>query len=83
MKMYVAISSGKAVSIFGAEDVDEPAMIDDQKGSMRSDLKVRVGPGKPMWNGKSAIEEREGARPEMMISIALTDGSSPEGLRSR
>jgi hypothetical protein len=36
------------------------AIIDDQDGSMRSDLKVLVDTdGKPLWDGKSAIEVRE------------------------
>ena len=35
-------------------------MIDDQEGSMRSDLKVLVDmDGKPLWDGKSAIQVRE------------------------
>ncbi len=35
-------------------------MIDDQEGSVRSDLKVLVDvDGKPLWDGKSAIQVRE------------------------
>jgi hypothetical protein len=35
-------------------------MIDDQEGSMRSDLKVLVDADrKPLWDGKVAIEVRE------------------------
>ena len=61
MKTYVASIGGKAVLAFRAEDDDEAhAMIDDQEGSMRSDLKVLVGTdGKPLWDGKSAIQVRE------------------------
>ena len=58
MNTYVALIAGKAVLAFRAEDDDEArAMVDDQAGSMRSDLKVLVGTdGKPLWDGKSAIE---------------------------
>ena len=51
MKTYVAITGGKAVLVFRAEDDDEArGMIDDQEGSMRSDLKVLVGTdGKSLW----------------------------------
>jgi hypothetical protein len=36
------------------------AIIDDQDGGMRSDLRVLVDTdGKPLWDGKSAIEARE------------------------
>jgi len=61
MNTYVAIIGGEAVLAFRAEDDDEArAMIDDQEGSMRSDLKVLLGAdGKPLWDGKSAIEARE------------------------
>ena len=41
------------------------AMIDDQEGSMRSDLKVLVdADGKPLWDGKSAIQVREATAAE-------------------
>ena len=58
MNTYVAIIGGKAVLTFRAVDDDQArAMI---KGSMRSDLKVLVGTdGKPLWDGKSAIQVRE------------------------
>ena len=61
MNTYVAIIGGKAVLAFRAEDDDEArAMINDQGGSMRSDLKVLLGAdGKPLWDGKSVIEVRE------------------------
>jgi hypothetical protein len=61
MKTYVAMIGGKAVLAFRAEDDDQArAIIDDQDGSMRSDLKVLVDTdGKPLWDGKSAIEVRE------------------------
>ena len=61
MKTYAARIGGKAVLAFRAEDDDEArAIIDDEKGSMRSDLKVLVGmDGKPLWDGESAVEVRE------------------------
>ena len=61
MNTYVATINGKAVLAFRAEDDDEArAIIDDEEGSMRSDLKVLVGmDGKPLWDGESAIEARE------------------------
>ena len=61
MKTYVARIGGKAVMAFRAQDDDQArAIIDDQDGSMRSDLKVLVGTdGKPLWDGKSPIEVRE------------------------
>jgi hypothetical protein len=61
MNTYVAIISGKAVLTFRAVDDDQAhAMIDDQEGSVRSDLKVLVDmEGKPLWDGKSAIQVRE------------------------
>lgn len=61
MKTYVASIGGKAVLAFRAEDDDQArAIIDDDEGSMRSDLKVLVGTnGKPLWDGKSAIDARE------------------------
>jgi hypothetical protein len=61
MKTYVASIGGKAVLAFRAVDDDEAhAMIDDQEGSMRSDLKVLLGTdGKPLWDGKSAIQVQE------------------------
>ena len=57
MKTYVASIGGNAVLAFRAEDDDNArAMIDDQEGGMRSDLKALVGAdGKPLWDGKSAI----------------------------
>jgi hypothetical protein len=61
MKTYVASIGEKAVLAFRAEDDDKArAMIDDQEGGMRSDLKALVGEdGKPLWDGKSAIEAQE------------------------
>ena len=61
MNTYVAIIGGKAVLTFHAVDDDQArAMIDDKKGSMRSDLRVLVGSdGKPLWDGKSPIQVRE------------------------
>ncbi len=55
MNTYVAIIDGKAVLAFRAEDDDQArAIIDDEHGSMRSDLKVlldtsgnRYGTGSP------------------------------------
>jgi len=61
MNTYVAIIGAKAVLVFRAEDDDQArTVIDDQHGSMRSDLKVLVDTdGKPLWDGKSPIEARE------------------------
>ena len=61
MNTYVAMIGGKAVLTFRAVDDDQAhAMIDDQEGSVRSDLKVLVDmDGKPLWDGKSAIQVRE------------------------
>jgi hypothetical protein len=61
MNTYVAIIGGKAVLTFRAVDDDQAhAMIDDQEGSVRSDLKVLVdSDGKTLWDGKSAIQVRE------------------------
>jgi hypothetical protein len=46
---------------YAAVDDDQAhAMIDGQEGSVRSDLKVLVDmDGKPLWDGKSAIQVRE------------------------
>ena len=59
MKTYVASIGGKAVLAFRAEDDDKArAMIDDR--GIRSDLKALVGEdGKPLWDGKSAIQAQE------------------------
>ena len=61
MKTYVARIGGDAVLAFRAEDDDEArAMIDDQEGGIRSDLKALVGAdGKPLWDGKAAIQAQE------------------------
>jgi hypothetical protein len=61
MKTYVAFVGEKAVLAFRAEDNDQAhAMIDDEEGSIRSDLKVLIGADeKPLWDGKSAIRVRE------------------------
>ena len=51
---------------FRAEDDDEArAMIDDQEGGIRSDLKALVGAdGKLLWDGKSAIQAKEATAAE-------------------
>jgi hypothetical protein len=61
MNTYVAIINGKAVLAFRAEDDDEArAIIEDEGGSMRFDLRALAGmDGKSLWDGKSAIEVRE------------------------
>ena len=66
MNTHVAIIGGKAILTFRAVDDDQArAMIDDQEGSMRSDLKVLVDTdGKPLWDGKSAIQVREATAAE-------------------
>jgi hypothetical protein len=81
MKTYVAIIGGKAVLAFRAEDDDEArAIIDDDEGSMRSDLKVLVDTdGKPLWDGKSVIQVREAtaaqhAEWEQSRDQAISDG---------
>ena len=44
MNTYVAIINGKAVLVFRAEDDDEArAIIEDEGGSMRSDLRALAG----------------------------------------
>jgi hypothetical protein len=61
MQTYVASIGGKAILAFRAEDDDKArAMIDDQEGGMRSDLKALVAAdGKPLWDGQSAIQAQE------------------------
>jgi hypothetical protein len=61
MKTYVACIGEEAVLAFRAENDDEAhAMIDDEEGSLRSDLKVLVGTDeKPLWDGKFALQVRE------------------------
>jgi hypothetical protein len=61
MRTYVACIGEKAVLAFRAEnDDDAHAMIDDEEGSIRSDLKVLVDTDeKPLWDGKSALRVRE------------------------
>jgi hypothetical protein len=53
MKTYVACIGEEAVWAFRAEnDDDAHAMIDDEEGSIRSDLNVLVGTDeKPLWAG--------------------------------
>ncbi len=81
MRTYVASVGGKAVLAFRAEDGDQArSIIDDDEGSMRSDLKALTGAdGKPLWDGKSAIEAREAtpaqhAEWEQSRDQAITDG---------
>jgi hypothetical protein len=81
MRTYVVIAGGQAVLAFRAEDDDQArAMIDEPDDSMRSDLKVLVGrDGKPLWDGKSAIEVREATSAqhcewEQSRDQAITDG---------
>ena len=61
MKTYVACIGEVAVLAFRAEnDDDAHATIDDEEGSIRSDLNVLVGTDeKPLWDGKSALRVRE------------------------
>jgi hypothetical protein len=61
MKTYVACIGEEAVLAFRAENDDDAyEMIDDEEGSIRSDLLVLVGADeKPLWDGKSAIHMRE------------------------
>ena len=81
MNTYVALIAGKAVLAFRAVDDDQArAMIDDQEGSMRSDLRVLVGTdGKPLWDGKSAIQVQEAtaaqhAEWKQSRDLAISDG---------
>ena len=81
MRTYVASIGGKAVLAFRAEDNDQArSIVDDGEGSMRSDLRALVGTdGKPLWDGKSAIEPREAtaaqhAEWEQSRDQAITDG---------
>jgi hypothetical protein len=81
MNTYVALIADKAVLAFRAVDDDQArAMIDDQEGSMRSDLKVLVSTdGKPLWDGKSAIQVREAtaaqhAEWKQSRDFAISDG---------
>ena len=81
MNTYVALIAGKAVLAFRAVDDDQArAMIDDQEGSMRSDLKVLVGTdGKPLWDGKSAIQVQEATAAQhagwkQSRDLAISDG---------
>ena len=81
MKTFVARIGGKSVLIFRAEDDDQAqAIIDDHKGSMRSDLQVLVGTDrKPLWDGKSTIQVREAtaaqhAEWEQSRDQAISDG---------
>ena len=61
MKTYVAGIGEEAVLAFRAENDDEAKeMIEDDQGSIRSDLKVLVGRDeKALWDGKSTIRLRE------------------------
>ena len=61
MKTYAACIGEEAVLAFRAANDDEAhEMIDDEEGSVRSDLKVLVGTDdKPLWDGKSAVQMRE------------------------
>jgi hypothetical protein len=81
MNTYVASIGGKSVLAFRAEDDDQArAIIDDPEGSMRSDLQLLVGTdGKPLWDGKSAIQVREAnaaqhAEWEQSCDLAISDG---------
>ena len=92
MRTYVASIGGKAVLAFRAEDNDQArTLIDDDEGSMRSDLKVLVGAdGTPLWDGKIAIEAREATAAQhaeweqsrdqaiMDGEIDLNDGNDPD-----
>ena len=82
MNTYVAIIGGKAVLTFRAVDDDQAhAMIDDQEGSVRSDLKVLVDmDGKPLWDGKSAVQVREATaeQPQMpKVAAGCESGGKP------
>ena len=61
MKTYVACIGEEAVLAFRAEnDDDAHSMIDDEEGSIRSDLTVLVGTDEnALWDGKSSLQVRE------------------------
>ena len=61
MKTYVACIGEEAVLAFRAEnDDDAHSMIDDEEGSIRSDLTVLVGTDEDaLWDGKSSLQVRE------------------------
>ena len=61
MKTYVACIGEEAVLAFRAEnDDDAHSMIDDEEGSIRSDLTVLVGTDEnALWDGKSSLQLRE------------------------
>ena len=61
MKTYVACIGEEAVLAFRAEnDDDAHSMIDDEEGSIRSDLTVLVGTDEnALWDGKSILQVRE------------------------
>ncbi len=67
MNTYVAIVGGKAVLAFRAVDDDQArAMIDDQEGSMRSNLKVLVGTdGKSYGTGSPSFRCKRPQRHNM------------------
>lgn len=79
MQTYVAVIGGKAVMAFRAED-DAQAGALMEENSMRSDLQMLTGAdGKPLWDGKSAIEVREAtsaqhAEWEQSRDQAIADG---------
>jgi hypothetical protein len=59
MQTYVASIGGKAVLAFRAEDDEQARAIMDES-SMRSDLQTLADlDGKPLWDGKSAIQVQE------------------------
>ena len=61
MKTYVACIGEEAVLAFRAEnDDDAHSMIDDEEGSIRSDLTVLVGTDEnALWDGKSSLQVGE------------------------
>jgi hypothetical protein len=61
MNTYVAFIGEQAVLIFRALDDDQAqSMIEDEEGSVRSDLKVLVdADGNPLWDGRSEIDVRQ------------------------
>ena len=81
METYVAEIGGKAVLAFRAEaDDGANAVIDDDRGAMRSDLRALTGTdGNPLWDGKSVIHVRlatatEHAEWEQSRDQAISDG---------
>jgi 3'-5' exonuclease len=80
MSTYVAHIAGEAVLAFRAEDKEQAQEMVQNHEGLRSDLRVLVdGNGKPLWDGKSAIDVWEAtpgqhAEWEQSRDQAISDG---------